>query len=268
MLRKLFGVTSALALTAAITVSAAEIGDIALYNANVGWIDGAKAKEIGDGLVANVKTGKSIKVYSAADLATFATANTSDGDVDVILLFGDLAETIYTPGNAQADNSIVEAFINGGNMVLNTADYIFYVNQGAGSNGDVGLKTITNSTFDMWTDGNMSVPTADGAKYTPSLVEFSAPRAWKKAQIEADGNWNIVAVLGASADGANLDPAVIQHKTTGGYVGSLIQVPDDAQPRQAVLTEFFNNWLPTIGSTTAVDPKAKLATTWASVKTR
>jgi hypothetical protein len=265
MFRKLIGFGVA-CFTFATVASAAQLGDIAIYNANVGWIAAAKAKEIGDALVTDVKVGKSIKVYDVNALADFVKARTNDGAIDIVMLFGDIAETIYTPGNKQADDSLVEQFINGGNMVLNTADYIFYVNQGAGANGDAGLKTITNSTFDLWTDGNVNKPTADGAKYTPSLKEFTAPRSFKKAQIDADPNWDVEIAFGASADGANLDPAVIKNVATGGRVGICIQVADDNQPRAAVLTELFNNWVGTLGSTTAVEPTGKVSTTWASLK--
>ncbi|MBM3214188.1 hypothetical protein FJZ36_04655 [Candidatus Poribacteria bacterium] len=266
MLRKMTGVTSALLLGAALTASAATLGDIALYNDNVGWIAKAKAVEIGDALKKDVKVGASIKNYDVKALADFAKARTNNGKIDIIVLFGDIAETIYTPGNAQKDDSIVEGFINGGNMVLNTADYIFYVNQGAGSNGDVGLKTITNSNFDLWTDGNKSIPTADGKKYLPSLKEFKAPRSFKKAQVDGDANWKVEMAFGTSADGGNMDPVIIKHTKTGGRVGIVIQVADDAQPRAAVMTELFNNWVITLGSSTAVEPAAKLTTSWASLK--
>lgn len=265
MLRKLIGFGAA-CLTFATVASAAQLGDIAIYNANVGWIAAAKAKEIGDAMLKDVKVGASIKAYDVNALADFVKARTNDGKIDTVFLFGDIAETLYTPGNAQKDDSLIEQFINGGNMVLNTADYIFYVNKGAGANGDAGLKTITNSTLDLWTDGNKSVPTADGKKFTPSLKEFTAPRSLKKAQVDADPNWDVEVAFGASADGANLDPAVIKNVATGGRVGIVIQVADDAQPRAAVITELFNNWVGTLGSTTAVEPTGKLSTTWAELK--
>jgi hypothetical protein len=65
----------------------------------------------------------------------------------------------------------------------------------------------------------------------------------------------------------NLDPVVIRHKASGGLVGIVIQVADDAQPRPGVLTEFFNNWVPTVAGTTPVEPAGKTATTWAALKT-
>ena len=61
---------------------------------------------------------------------------------------GTLPVSLYKPGNVEQEDSIAEKFLEGGDMFVNTADYIFYVTQGGGKNGDKGLKTITDSNFD------------------------------------------------------------------------------------------------------------------------
>jgi hypothetical protein len=49
----------------------------------------------------------------------------------MMIIFGYFPVSLYTPGNAQADDSLGELFLEGGDMILNTADYIFYVTEGS-----------------------------------------------------------------------------------------------------------------------------------------
>lgn len=246
----------------------AQIDQIAIFNESVGWTDVATAKAATDAIIANVKTAKSIKIYNDAEMATFAKANTKDGNFDLMIIFGYFPVSLYTPGNAQKDDSVGELFIQGGDMILNTADYIFYVTQGGGANGDTGLKNMTNSNFDCWTDGNTCAPTADGKKYTPSLpATFNAPRAFKKAQVDEDPDWDVEVAFASGNNGANLDPVIIKNKKHGGRVGIFFQVSDNAMPRGAVTTEMINNFIAAaIGTGTAVKPGEKLTSTWGGIK--
>lgn len=248
------------------TASAATaMGEIGIFSDRAGWMAAAKAQEIADFILANQKVAKTAKKYSENDIDDWAKKATGDNKLDVLITFGDFPGTLYAPGNGQADGSVIEKFIDGGDFILNTADYIFYVNNGAGANGDAALKNITNSTFDLWTDGNTCKPTKDGAKYTPSLKQFTAPRSFKSAQVDADPNWETELNL-ADNGGANMDPCVIKHVKTGGRVGIVMQVADDAQPRSAVMTELLNNWVGGIASAFAVEPKDKASVSWAGLK--
>ncbi len=236
------------------------LGEIAVFHSNVGWIGQAAADEAAAEVVANTSS-TSISVVDMDGAAAFLSDNTSDGEVDVFFTFGYLPETVYEPGNSQEDGSLIEDFIEGGNIYLNTADYIFYVTLGGGANGENGLKTVTDSNFDMWTDGNVTSPTGDGAKYLPSLGEFTSNRSLKRDQVEADENWEYVAVFGEGDGGT--DPAIIQNVNDMGMVGIVMQVSDDSLPRGAVITELFNNWLPVISD---VDAKGKSAVAWGELK--
>ena len=148
MFRKDLAFVAIMVLGLTFTSSFAGIDQIAIYNENVGWTTVTAAKEATDQIVACVKSANSVKVLNKAGIAYFIKSTHDDGTVDAVILFGYLPETVYTPGNAQADDSLIEQFIVGGNIVLNAADYIFYVTKGGGANGDKGLKTITNSNFD------------------------------------------------------------------------------------------------------------------------
>jgi len=256
---RIAGAIGALALTVSVGASAQVLGQIAVYHANVGWIGQAAADEAAAEVVANT-TIADITVVDMDGAADWLAANTNDGEADVFFTFGYLPETVYDPG----DGSLIEDFIEGGNVSLNTADYIYYVTLGGGSNGENGLKTITDSNFDLWTDGNVATPTADGAKYTPSLAEYTSNRSLKRDQVEADDNWEYVGVFAEGAGGT--DPAIIQNVNDQGMVGVVMQVSDDTLPRGAVITEIFNNWLPAMFTTTAVEAEGKATSTWAALK--
>jgi hypothetical protein len=149
---------------------------------------------------------------------------------------------------------------------MNAADYIFYVTKGGGTNGDKGLKTITNSNFDCWgADADKFTPTAAGKKYVPSLpADYNSPRPMKLDQIEADENWEVEVAFGSANDGKLLDPAVIKSTTHGGRFVVVRQTPAAAPDRGKVFSEIIDNFFgPTVAP---VDPVAKIATAWGNIK--
>jgi len=266
MFRKGLAFITVMALALTFTSAFAGIDQIAVFNENVGWTTVAAAKEASDQILANVKTANNVKVYNQAGVADFIKKNHADGTVDAIVLFGYLPESVYTPGNSQKDDSLIEQFIVGGNIVLNAADYIFYVTKGGGKNAADGLKTITNSTFDCWgKDADKFTPTAAGKKYVPSLpADYNSPRPMKLAQIEADKNWEVEVAFGSANDGALLDPAVIKSTIHGGRFVVVRQTPKAAPDRGKVFSEIIDNFFGSSG--TPVDPAAKIATAWGSIK--
>jgi hypothetical protein len=261
-------VISAIFLTLFIAgLSFAQIDNIAIFTEQASWTDAATATAAADFIMKNVKVAKTIKVYSDADIGTFAKSNTKDGNFDMIITFGWFPTSLYPVGNAMVDGSVGENFLQGGDMFLNTADYIFYVS--ATNNNDAGLKNMTNSALDMWCDDNAvkNTPTADGKKYTPSIpaTATAAVRAFKIDQIKAEKDWELE--MAFSSNGANyVDPAIIHNKTNGGRVGIVFQT-GDATPRAEVITEIINNYLgPKLGNTTAVKANDKLPLTWGQIK--
>jgi len=246
------------------SLSFAQIDSIAIFTEQVSWTDAATAAAAVDLITKNVKTAKEVKVYTDAELAAFATKHTKDGNFDMIITFGWFPTSLYKPGNAEPDGSVGEKFLQGGDMFLNTADYIFYVSS---TNNDAGgLTNMTNSALDMWTDGTVCKPTADGTKYAPSLpASWNAPRSFRLDQIKLEADWEAEVVFGS--DGANsADPVIIKSKSTGGRVGIAFQV-GDATPRGEVISEIINNFLvPRVGNTTAVKANDKLPLTWGQIK--
>jgi hypothetical protein len=209
---------------------------------------------------------KKIAKYGDDEIGDFSKAKTIDDAMDVIITFGYFPVSLYPPGNGKADGSVGEKFLEAGNMFINTADYIFYVTLGGGANGDTGLKNMTDSTFDLWTDGNSNKPSADGEKYTPSLKAFSAPRSFQLAQIEADDEWELEVAFGIDGGETRADPAVIRNTEYGGRVCIALQVSDNSQPKGEVIAEILNNWLSEVVGAESVEPEDKLSITWGELK--
>jgi len=244
------------------------MGEIGIFNESVGWTNVALAKADTEKIL-KTKFARSIKVYNDKAIGNFAKKNTADNKLDIIITFGYFPVSLYEPGNAEQEDSIAEKFLEGGDMFVNTADYIFYVTQGGGKNGDKGLKTITDSNFDCWgADADKFTPTVDGKKYVPSLpASYNSPRPMKTAQIKADKNWEVEVAFGSAKDGALLDPAVIKSTKHGGRFVVVRQTPKAAPDRGNVIREILENYVKKeIVPALAVDTISKLATTWSKVK--
>ena len=132
-MRKLCLAVLGATLVASVASAASDgIGQMGVFYANVGWIGQAAATTAGDEIIADVTSFDEVQSYDLNGTEDWVIANTGDGDVDCLVLFGYTPETIYAPGNADADDSPLEQFIDDGNFVMNTADYIFYVTAGGG----------------------------------------------------------------------------------------------------------------------------------------
>ncbi|GIX06944.1 MAG: hypothetical protein KatS3mg115_1347 [Candidatus Poribacteria bacterium] len=174
-MRRLRWIGAGVALSLAAGASqAAVMGDIAIFIDFVGWIGQGTAQLAAQQILDNQTVAENAEIVGGNEIADWVEARIDDGKMDMIITFGGFPDDLYAAGNAEPDGSLAEEFLYGGNFFLNTADYIFYYSNGI-QNGDVALKNITNSNFDMWTDGNASQPTPDGEKYLPSMGNFSAP---------------------------------------------------------------------------------------------
>jgi hypothetical protein len=245
------------------SLSWAQIDKIALFTEAVSWTDVATAQAAADYITNNVQSAGNIAAYSDADIGTFATQNTGDGNFDIIITFGYFPVSLYTPGNSEVDGSVGELFLEGGDMFLNTADYIFYVTEGGGVNAADGLMNMTDSSLDMWGDDPSTVATADGERYTPSLVgvEFVANRPFLISELEAEPDWELEVAFGALDD--KVDPAIIRNLTYDGRIGIAFQA-GGTLPRGEVMAEMIDNYL---GETiSAVKPGGKLASTWGGIR--
>lgn len=240
---------------------AAPLGEVAIYTERAGWMGQPAAAREGEELADLLKKAKDVVILTGKEIAPWAEKHTDNGQSDIIVTFGDFPETLYTPGNADPDDSVAEKFLEGGNIFLNTADYIFYVVNGAGTNGEQALKNMMDINADMWSGGTAIKPTDDGKKLTPSLDAFTSERTFKEAQIEDP--WEVEIVFGDNSAGF-LDPCFVHDTETGGRIGIAFQEPNNGGlPRGEVMAEMIDNYL---GEVLAVDPGEKVATTWGHLK--
>jgi hypothetical protein len=249
----------------------AALGDVAIFSEGVGWISQENAdiqrQIVFDNLKAAVPSVGEVVWATDAEIGPWAEARIDDGVADVLIIFGWFPTTLYTPGNSQVDGSIAERFIYGGNIILNCADYIFYVTLGGGANGENGLKNIININADMWGDNTAITPTADGTTYTPSLEAYTSFRPFKADQIVDP--WEVEAMFGDNGAGF-FDPGIIKLKDSSGRVGICMQEPNIGDlPRGPVLIEmidFISQQPDVAGVGTAVEAQGKTAVTWGQLK--
>jgi len=209
-----------------------------------GWWPQATADTEMQQIVSNVKTVP-VTLFPAtnqAALADWVKDHTGDGISDLLILCGNFPSTIYAPGNTQADNSLAELFLDDGNCIINTGDYMFYVVDGVGTNAAGGLQTMMDiPSITMW-DRSVSVtPTPEARQYTPSFQGFTPTRPWHLDELT--NNWEPELILGRDAAGTSADPAIIVNTVTGGRLGTFFQVADtDTDLRGEVISEWIKNW--------------------------
>jgi len=197
-----------------------------------------------------------------ADLATWVTNNTNDGENDILVLNGQFPSTIYAPGNTQVDDSLAEIFLDSGNTIFNTGDYMFYVVDGAGTNGAAGLETMMDLPgISMWDDDTAMVVTNEGKNYTPSLVDYASDRPTHLDQLVDP--WKALVILAQNEAGTRAEPCIVMNTATKGMLGTFYQTSgQDDDPRGAVMSEFILSYF----STTSVSPAGSSATTWGAIK--
>lgn len=222
----------------------------------------AKLAELIKGKVTSVEIFPPAK---QAELATWVQKNTGDKELDILILCGQFPNTIYKPGNAQPNDSIAEKFLEDGNMILNTGDYMFYVVDGAGTNATGGLQNMMDIPgISMWDDDTPIQITDEGRKYIPTLKDYTTDRPWHLNEIVAP--WKAEVIFGQNAAKTRAEPAVILDEKTKGRLVTFYQTAgQDADPRAKAISEFIINWLPTIVKF-PVDKGGKLGVTWGQIK--
>ena len=217
--------------------------DIAISTQANWWGQGAADREMQE-IVDNV-TSVSVERFPVDQqeaLASWVEDHTGDGTPDLLILCGAFPDTIYEPGNTQADDSIAELFLDDGNTIINTGDYMFYVVNGAGTNADAGLQTMMDiAGITMWDDDTPCVVTSDGQDYTPSLLDLASDRPFHLDELE--GNWEAELILAQNEAGTRADPVIVKNTETGGRLGIFFQTASqDDDPRGEVISEWINNW--------------------------
>ena len=278
-----------LTVTFFLSVTMIYAGDLAIYSgpSNPGWIS-PQAVEANTELVMNHEGVKALfdsiqdfgdgdEVGDDSPLAEWCKAHTGNGRQDVILLAcGTAPSSLYPFPNAKPDGSNVENFIEAGNIVINVADWIFYMSYEGGvrsaengAGGAANVFDIPGLDFNERGTGNQT-PTALGEKYIPSLKPFRSIRPWHVEQL-ANSNWDVV--IFAQEDANNADPVVAISKESGkdgnGMIAAMWQaaIPNwsGTDPRGIGVAEFIENWI-SENATLDVHADGKLSTTWGHLK--
>ena len=280
MVKRLLIIVSSLSvLFFALTVMAA---DLALYTGptNPDWISNASCRREADDMISGLKgIFKNINDYGdkqEKDLGEWAKKHTGNKQPDVIILAcGTTPSSLYPFPNKEPDGSVVENFIDDGNVLINIADWIFYMSYEGGvrsaDNGGTGAANIFDVPgLDFGSRSNNMKVNANGKKYLPSLKDFTNDRPWHVEQLKGT-DWEVTTF--AEADANNADPAVAVNKTTKGIIAAIMQKawPNPAAAednRGEVVVEFVKNWLSLqIKLGASVESAGKLSITWGEIKT-
>jgi len=223
--------------------------DIAI-STQAGWFGQAAADREMQEIVDNV-TAVSVEQFAADQqdaLADWVVAHTGDGVSDLLILCGQLPDSIYPAGNAQPDGSLAELFLDDGNTIVNTGDWIFYVCS-AGNNGPSGLQNMMDipGVTVAGEDNTAVTVTAEGQAVTPSLQDFQTDRPFHLDTLE--GDWAPELILAQNDAGTRADPVIVANAATGGRIGIFYQTAgQDDDPRGEVISEWINNWCLTGGA--------------------
>ena len=213
-------------------------------------------------------------------MESWVSDNTDDSELDVLWLNGCMPSVLYGFPNLDADGSLIETWLDDGNMIINVGDWFGYVSYECGGrcaeNGATGAANILDlsSGIIVSADGTQIKRTAAGEQYMPVLDSdvttdrpISIPAVvdpWEVAEAFASDS--------GDADGSRADPIVIHNTETGAYVAFINQKAGGLGswiPRGTAVTEFINNWMTAkVDGFLDVHAHGKAAMLWASIKLR
>lgn len=216
--------------------------DIAIYTESVSWITESEADRQARILIELIKDKvNNVEFVSSKAMPDWVMLHIKNRQPDIILTFGDFPGSIYPFGNVEPDNSLAEAFLDDGNIILNTGDYMLYAK---GKNGEAGLINLMDILVKMWGDNSSMKVTKDGSDFTPSLSDFMTDRPFHLNYLKGT-DWEIeISFADNRSDLA--DPVIVKNKKTNGRISIIYQKADDRLPRGKVIAEIISNWLPTV----------------------
>jgi len=244
-------------LVVALAVSAtAMASDMALYIGppNPGWYDAAQVVTDAETIVA--QTGhlfNDVQQFDDTQFDEFAEwidARTDDGVMDIIWLNGTMPSVLYPFPNLEPDGSRAELWLDGGNMLINVADWFGYMSYEGGSrsadNGGTGAANILDlsSGIIVSADGTTLPVTDEGHEYLPSLdLDDPVPSDRPVVLNAVQPPWEVAAVF--ASNGTQADPVVIHNTENEGYVAFINQaaVGNSVTDRGLTTAEFIINWV-------------------------
>ena len=249
--------------------------NVLMYTGAVSWMrldDANRQSQITKQLLTS--KGIQAEVVETEDVVrNWMLQTTSDGNVDVLILYGALPTSIYPSFNSQPDGSVAENWIEStdGNTILNHGDYFGFWSGGhqeevGVQNGVQALQSLMDIPhITMWDFGlennTPMVVTKDGKEITPSLTNFLSDRAFHLDELT--GDWfaeKIFASDTGAAEATRADPVIVRDGNRG-RIAIVYQTFNEVNPKGEVAAELISNYLFTetvVGAETIVriDPSA------------
>ena len=231
--------------------------NVLMYTGAVSWMsldDANRQSQITKQLLASKGIQAEI-VQTEDSVRDWMLQTTSDGNVDVLILYGAMPISIYPPFNSQPDGSVAENWIEStdGNTILNHGDYFGFWAGGhheelGDQNGVQALQAIMDIPhITMWDFGlennTPMVVTKDGKEVTPSLTNFKSDRAFHLDELT--GNWFAEKVLASdtgTSQAARADPVIVRDGNRG-RIGIVYQTFNEVNPKGRVVAELISNFL-------------------------
>lgn len=264
--------------TILVMINVAMAVDVAICTAAHPWPKATADREIavlGDAIKGSVN----LQLFDANDLNGLAdwVKNHTNDENQILILTGILPSTIYAPGNAEPDGSLVEEFLDAGNTIINTGEYTFYTIEGPNeTNEDSALPNIIDVPtayvwhgLEGWRDGAVVMtPTADGKKYTPSIKEYGTSYPLHVENYDGT-SWKLeLAVAENTEEDLRVD-GVIVNTETGARLGIFVQayvgdIPEPDISWGAVIGEYILKYY--LREVAAVQGDGKLTSKWGDIK--
>lgn len=188
-------------------------GEVVMYTDETWWITelDAFAEAVETAVQLQAAGIQAIWWFDEIAVRDWMLETKGNGAMDVLVLYGDVPDTIYPPGNARPDGSLAETWLEttDGDMILNHADWIFW-GGGEAKNREAGLQNIMDIPgITMWGDNTPMRVTVSGRAITPTLKNFQSDRPFLLDQLR--GNWFAELVLASNTgdgDATRADPVV------------------------------------------------------------
>jgi hypothetical protein len=193
------------------------------------------------------------------EFAAWIEERTDNGIMDILWLNGCMPSVLYPFPNLEPDGSLVEGWLDGGNMIINVGDWFGYVSYEGGArqseNGTNGAANILDlpSGIIVSADNTEMTVTPTGQEYLPSLNDSVI--SYRPVSITSvQEPWEVAAIfasVGGSDDpgsATQADPIVIHNTETDAYVAFVNQSAGSGPPgwlddRGLTCAEFINNWV-------------------------
>ena len=231
--------------------------NVLMYTGAVSWMrldDANRQSQITKQLLAS--KGIQAEIVETEDaVRNWMLQTTSDGNVDVLILYGVLPTSIYPSLNSQPDGSVAENWIEStdGNTILNHGDYFGF--WGGGHQEELGFENGVEALqalmdiphITMWDFGlennTPMVVTQEGKEMTPSLENFLSDRAFHLDELT--GDWfaeKIFASDTGTAEATRADPVIVRDGNRG-RIGIVYQTFKEVNPKGEVVAELISNYL-------------------------